>query len=490
MSTSKPLGLLRSHPGLAALLAAYFVILYILVGAAAGGADASGYFNEARLISQRQLHAPTRPLPGMAADATPPYLYVPLGFKPAPDGSGRLVPTYPAGLALMLVPASWVAGWLHAGDLVLLLHSLAGLALTYLLGRLLGLSKSWALAGAVLLAMSPLYLFMSLWAMSDVPALVWATAAVITALLSRQRPAWALASGVCAGVAFLVRPSNFLIGVPMLIILGTSPRRLLLAMAGGLPAIVAWMGINHAAYGAYLQSGYGAIGSEFHSSLVPGTIAFSLRWLPVVLSPLVAVAPGILGFLRTRTRVAAALAAWMIVYIAFYAPYRWTHEAWWFLRFLLPAAPALLVSGLIVLQWGFSRFRDGAAAKVVLALLFIASAWIEVRQIRPLHAWSIGHGELKYARVVAWLNAHVPRNTVIVAKQFSGALYYYTDYILIRSDQLDASTPLRVMAAARSQKRPVYAVVFPSDMDPLKGLPGKWVSVGTVDDITIWQSDL
>ncbi len=115
-----------------------------------------------------------RVLPGLPANLTPPYLYVPLGFKPAPDGSGRLVPTYPPGLALMLVPAAKVAGWKHAGDFILILHSLAGLALTYLLGRLVGLSRTWALAGVwPSWRQSPLYLFMSLWAMSDVPAMVW-----------------------------------------------------------------------------------------------------------------------------------------------------------------------------------------------------------------------------------------------------------------------------------------------------------------------------
>ncbi len=197
---------------------------------------------------------------------------------------------------------------------------------------------------------------------------------------------------------------------------------------------------------------------------MPGTIAFSIRWLPVVLSPVVVAAPGILGFLRVRTRVAASLAAWVVVYIAFYAPYRWTHEDWWFLRFLLPAAPALLVSGLIVISWGFVRLA-GKAPKagltVLLAALFLAGAWVEVRQIKPLHAWSIGHGELKYARVAAWLQAHVPPNAVIVARQFSGALFYYTQYILIRSDEIDPATAIRISAAAKDGGRPVYAVAFP-----------------------------
>ena len=44
----------------------------------------------------------------------------------------------------------------------------------------------------MLLALSPLYLFMSMVAMSDVPSLVWTVAGILAALKSRERPAWAL----------------------------------------------------------------------------------------------------------------------------------------------------------------------------------------------------------------------------------------------------------------------------------------------------------
>jgi hypothetical protein len=478
--------------GLWAALLAYGVVLAVLIGAVPGGSDTSGYFNEARLFSRFRIHEPLRVLPGLPASVAPPYLYVPLGYKPAPDGSGTLVPTYPPGLALMLVPVAKLAGWHNAGNLVLLLHSLAGLMLTYALGRICGLPRSWSLAGAAILAASPLYLFMSLWVMSDVPSMAWVTAAVLAAWKSRERASWAFVGGVCSAVAFLVRPSNFLIAVPMALLIGPSPRRLLLAIAGGLPGVAAWLAINHAAYGASMQSGYGAIGNEFHQGLIPGTLRFCLRWLPVLLSPLVILSPAILAFLRTRTRVAAVLATWVASYVAFYAPYRWTHEDWWFLRYLLPAAPALLVAGLIVLQRAFESLRGRLsvpASGAILGLLFLAGISVELRQIRPLRAWSIGHGEEKYGRVAAWLKANVPPNTAIVAMQFSGAMYYFTNFTLIRWDQLDAGTARRVREAVQSERRPVYSVVFPVEHDPLKALPGKWVQFGSVGDVTIWRSD-
>jgi hypothetical protein len=383
-------------------------------------------------------------------------------------------------------------GWRHAGDILLVLHSLAGLALTFALGRMCGLPAPWSLLGAAVMAASPLYLYTSLCALSDVPATAWATAAVLAAWKGRERPAWALAAGACVAVGFLVRPSNFLIVVPVALATGLSPGSLILLGLGAFPGIAAWMAVNHAAYGGYFQSGYGAIGNEFHANLVPGTLAYAARWLPLLLSPIVIVSPVILALSRQRTRVVAVLAAWAAVYIGFYLPYRWTHEDWWFLRFLLPAAPALIVAGLIVLQLCFERLFERFPATWARALpvfLLFASLGVEAAQNVPLHAWAIGQGERKYGRVADWLGANVPRNSAIIAHQFSGALFYYTDLTLLRADQMDPSTAARVNTSVRSGAIPLYAVLFPFELGALRDLPGPWALAGSVDDVTIWRCD-
>ena len=229
---------------------------------------------------------------------------------------------------------------------------------------------------AAALAVSPLYLFMAQWAMSDVPAMVWATAAVIAAWKSEKRPSWALAAGACAAVAFLVRPSNFLIALPMLILIGASPKRLLLAGLAGIPGVLVWAVINHAAYGGYLQSGYGAIGNEFHMALVPGTLRYCLRWLPLVLtSPRPRLPPESSRSLpERRTRAALALAQrGRSPILPSTCPTRWTHEDWWFLRFLLPAAPALIDQRRCSFSEGIHRYLKGRVPDPFRGALFRAS---------------------------------------------------------------------------------------------------------------------
>ncbi len=472
-------------------LAAYGVVLLALVGAVPGGSDTSGYFNEARLFARGRIQTDVRVLPGLPPGEAPPYLYVPLGFRPATDGPARIVPTYPPGLPLLLlVPAAKLVGWRHAGDLVLVLHSLAGIALTYALGRRCGLPAPWCLLGAAVLAASPLYLYTSLWAMSDVPATAWATAAVLAAWKSRERPAWALAAGACLAVAFLVRPNDFLILVPMALAIGPSPLRLVAVGIAALPGIAAWMEINRSAYGAYLQSGYGAIGNEFHSNLVAGTLAYCARWLPRLASPIVVAAPAIVLFLRHRTRPAAILLSWFLVYVGFFLPYRFTHENWWYLRYLLPAAPALIVAGLVVIEAGYARLITRPPsnwARALTAALLLGAVAVEVGEIGPLDAWRIGRGERKYGQVADWLQGHVPPAAAVVACQFSGSLFYYTGLTLLRMDQMDAATAPRVLSAAQSAGTPVYAVVFPFEQAQLKSIPGPWALVGAVDDVTVWR---
>jgi hypothetical protein len=151
-----------------------------------------------------------------------------------------------------------------------------------------------------------------------------------------------------------------------------------------------------------------------------------------------------------------------------------------------------MVAGLIVVQGMFGAvegYFSRRAAVGILAVLFLMSLAVEAKHIRPLHAWSIGHGEEKYGRVAAWLNANAPANSAIVAEQFSGATYYFTRFVLIRSNELNDGTAEQVQRALRSERRPVYAVTFPLEQKIMKELPGNWVHVASVEDVTIWRGD-
>ena len=476
-------------------LALYTAMLIAHVAALPGGSDTSGYMNHARLLAAGNLHARIRTIPGLPRLADTPMLYVPLGFKPAWNGDG-LVPTYPVGLPLFILAMEPLAGWRHAGDAAILLHSLAGLAAMYALGRALGLGRPWAVLGAAILALSPLYLFMSLQAMSDVPSLLWTTLAVLAALKSREKPAWALGAGAAVAVDVLLRPTNVLAFAPLAVVLGVSPRRWLFLVLGGLPGAAVFVAHDLSAYGGLAVTGYGDASAYFGSRYVPETLLHYARWLPVLFTPLVALDLGLpwLGSESPRTR--WLLATWILAYAGFYAAYVCTHETWWYLRFLLPAAPALVAAALLVARALLGRApawadpgRAPAALALGLALAALALAWPD----RSLHPFSIKGEELRYRDLSGWMQGHVPGDAVCLAAQVTGALYFDTPFTFVRWEEVTKENVGRIESAIRAANRPLYAMLFPYEIEQSdvlrKVMPGRWIEVGKVHDIVILRRD-
>lgn len=470
----------------------YGLFLAFHVGAYAGGSDSSGYLNNARLLAAGRWTAAARLVPGLAPETLPPYTYVPLGFIPNP-GHVTMTPTYPMGLSLLFAGAAALVGWTAAPALVLVAHSLAGLLLVYGLGRRTGLEPGWAWLAALLLACSPVYLMMSLQAMSDVPATVWVTAAVLAAWRSRERTSLAPVAGVAFSLAVLIRPTDLLAAAPVALALGWSPRRWSLFLLGCLPGAAFHGAFNLAAYGRILTTGYGHVNPEFAWANVLPALDVYVHWLPVLLTPLGLLALGLPGLGRGAPRPTALLTTWALVFPIFYLPYSHTHDDWGNLRFLLPAFPALLVGALLVARRWAGRWtaaRRWWLAPAALAILLHGAAWS-----RHLHAYTVGRSERDYPLATAWLQAHLPPDAVVAAMQVSGSLLYYTKFTFIRWDMMSAADFHRIAAACAAARRPVYAVLFPFEVeDPAwdafgRHLPGHWTQVGTVREVRIWRLD-
>ncbi len=129
-------------------------------------------------------------------------------------------------------------------------------------------------------------------------------------------------------------------------------------------------------------------------------------------------------------------------------------------------------------------------APAAVAILLHGAAWS-----RYLHAYTIGRGEKVYPKVAAWLQAHLPANAVVASMQTSGALLYYTKFTFIRWDMMSPAEYQRIAAACTAAGRPVYAALFPFEIeDPAWGafpqhLTGHWTQIGAVREVTIWRFD-
>jgi hypothetical protein len=417
-------------------LTAYALFLDARIGAHAGGSDSSGYLNNAKLIREGAARIPQRALPGLQPEHFHPFTFVPLGFRPI--GSTDMAPTYPTGVPLLFAASSVFAGWDNGPHAVILFHALAGALLVLVLGRQLGLSPGLAAIAAIVVAMSPLYLFIAFQPLSDVASLVWVTAAVVLAWRGRgsRGVPLSLAAGAVFAMAVLVRPTNILAIAPVAVALDVDKRRWLSFVLGGLPGAVFLAFYNHAAYGSMFEQGYLGVPGLISAEWVGRTLVHYAHWLPVLLTPVAVLALGLPVLARTLPRETLLLTVWIAVFAGFYTCYYFTHEVWWSLRFVLPMVPPLVVAAFLVIQRLTAGLKRASLRWVAgLALTIAAIGWSWHWSTR-LNALDIGRSEALYREAGTWAREHVPVDAVVLAVQASGTLFFYSDLALVRWDWL------------------------------------------------------
>lgn len=484
--SAMPQRLRTSELGLLSLaLIGFGVFLGLHAAIAPAGADASGYFNLARMLLQGQVHAVPRVIEGLPMGMLPPFVYCPLGFVPD-AAAGFITPTYPPGLPLFFAAASTVCGWSVGALIVMVLHATSGLAVTYALIRQTGLSAAWAWLGAAMVGCSPLYLAYGMQAMTDLPALVWCTAALVLAAREGNRSAFIC--GVAFGLAVLLRPTNVLLAAPLVRALGRPSARWVWVATGALPAALGFAALNYLSFGSALTTGYGNVGEYLSVQWLPPSLHHYARWMPTVLSPLFLLALAAPFNVRRSRRLLATHALWIGTIAGFYAFYYFTHREWWYLRFLLPAFPSLVLLALAggeVITSRLSRCWVRAALwGAAIALVFVPAP----RHWRELNLAGIGAAGRNFTEFSAAIEAVVPANGVVLCLEGSGALYFSTTRCIVRWDTMDDAWP-RLRDGARNADRPVFAALLSfEDEERFRRLaPGDWRPVTTRGLTTIWR---
>ena len=262
---------------------------------AAGGSDSYCYLQQARAWAMGQLRV-VEPLALEAPWPDAPLTFAPAGHIPSPIVRGATAPICPAGLSLAMVPFVWAGGVFVVVPLfgVLLVWS------TYLLGA--RFSRRVGLASAFLLACSPAFLFQLMQPMSDVPAAAFWVLAAGTATGGTRRSA--LAAGLAASAAIIVRPNLLPMGVVLGLFLLVRPERLwrervrdaAMFAAASLPGCLLVAIVQAMFYGSPVRSGYGTLATLFSAEhIVPNTMRYAawmwqshgFVWLLALVAPFV-----------------------------------------------------------------------------------------------------------------------------------------------------------------------------------------------------------
>jgi len=464
----------------------YATFLCRYIAPYAGGSDSSGYLNNARILSEGKFYTLPRTLVEKSRQDFGDFANVPLGFRLRQDGF--MAPTYPTGYPLQLIAASGF-GWNRAPVVLNLLTALGCGILLFLLCRKLGVDPGLSLGGVALLWLCPLFLFSAFQPMSDLSAVFWSLVVLYWALLARENWKYSLACGAALGISVLVRPTNVLLGLPVLIALGFRPRLWLAATAGGLPSALFLGYYNWRVYGSPWTIGYTGVSNVMGATFVPHNLVHFARWIPTLQSPL-----SVLLFIAPftalgRQRNVAVLFSWATALIGFYLFYFHSGEHWWYLRFILPAFPVFIAGGLLVLESiARSTGLRTRVTGVALALILVSGIAWEARQIRPLQVMHLKGVESTYPDAAQWAKANLPANSVIFCMQVSGAFFYYTDFVLFRWEQIDVNKYAQALEAIAKEKRPIYAVLYPFEVpQALETIGGQWTKLATVGQVTVWQ---
>jgi hypothetical protein len=489
-----PDGPRRYEPAIArfsrhAWIAAFLALGVVGVGVswntrAAAGADAYGYVSQADLWRHRTLFIDQS---FVAAVPWPlaRWTFTPLGYRPEPDGF-RIVPTYAPGLPMLMAIAQAIAGQCAIFWIVPLAGGVLTFA-TYWIGRRVG--RPWAgLAAAWLVATSPTMLFMLMAPMSDVPAA--AAWAVATASVLSETPLAAAGGGVAVAIAILIRPN--LVPLAAVIVLwivwrdrvAPRTRRRCGLLAFVLPAsagAVAVAIVNARLYGSPFASGYGDLSDAYSWSYIVPNVTRYGDWLLMAESPL-AVA-GLACLFVPSHRVwptpESQQARWLLAGIAaavwasylLYVPW----DAWWYLRFLLPAWPAMTigVASLITLpalkgpayEYRTSRPRVFLAA-VVCAVIALGA--VNSRRAVRLNVFNQQSAEAKYVETARAVETITAPDDVIISGQFSGSIRYYAGRLTLRWDFLDPQWLDRAVEWLDARGHHVYILLEAPEVDPFR----------------------
>ena len=475
---------MSSNARVAALFAAVLALTVFYAGLrwgalVAGGADSYGYVSQAGLWQQGSVIVEEdviRSSPWPLAAAT----WAPLGYRPSPHRPDAIVPLYAPGLPLLMALVQTMAGYCGAFLVVPLCGALT-IWLTYALGRRVFDTPGIALWGAGLVATSPVFLYQLMNAMSDVPVTAaWSLALVLT--VSRR----SLAGGLAMSAAIAIRPNLVPLAALLLVwivlsgtarAVPTAPRvsrpyaAATLFTIGLVPSIAGIAWLNGRLYESALTSGYGTTADYYSLGYLPTNVRQFASWMANVETPTVLLAGLYFGVPRlfapakiplARPLLGGSIATVVLSYV-FYRPF----DAWWYLRFLLPMWPVMMLLTAGALE-AIARPMARAARRLVIGALVAALAWHGVVEAATRHVFDLGRGERRYIDVARFIESHTDPDAVMLSVQHSGSLRLYANRLTLRYDVLDPEWLDRTVAYLQSIGRRPYFVLDGGEVDAFK----------------------
>jgi hypothetical protein len=201
---------------------------------------------------------------------------------------------------------------------------------------------------------------------------------------------------------------------------------------------------------------------------------------------------------HARWRVVVTL--WVGAVFGTYAFYYHTSEAWWYLRFVLPAMPALVVAGLAGAQGlaAYATRRSSPSLRVVITVacmaVSVAGGLSILRDLSVAQEYrQLKNGELVYREAARLVEIRGSDQRPAIVGQLSGAVKYYAPRIpLLRIDRIHDAEWRAIRAWQAQRDQPVAAALTGEEalplMHPEEGpLSCDWRPTGRFRWVTFWE---
>ena len=397
----------------------------------AGGSDSYCYVAQAQRWADVIRHPMSErlqvvePLALEAPWPDAPLTFAPVGHTPSRTMPGAIAPICPPGLSMAMAPFVLGAGPSAAFAAVPLFGALLVVA-TYVVGGRFG--TRIGVAAAVLVAASPIFLYQVVQPMSDVPAAaLWMSAVALATGTGRRH---AILAGIATSAAILVRPNLLPLGLAIGVFLLLRPertgrQRMMAATQYALSSAIGCLGvaiIHWLFFGSPFASGYGSFDALFSIDNVGANARRYLAWLWNTHTPAIAMA--VLAPLLLPGALTTLLLVLIGINLALYLPYA-VFEDWWYLRFLLPTVPLMLILVVAVIDAGCRRLIRVGDTRLVLAIAVALLSVVFVQEARDRLAFRLQRLESRFGRAGTYVSERLPPNALVFTTWHSGSVRFY-----------------------------------------------------------------
>jgi hypothetical protein len=446
MMISKKMGNTAFYTAAAAALIAIFYIYSTFSQQYVGGSDWYGYYQQSLLLKNGHVALETK-LPASKYPSIAPLSFYSI--------DGKVVGQYPPGFPLLMAVAGFAGLEFYVnpalGVLAVILMFLTIFALT-------GNDKWTAGIFALLWAFFPLAIYGSTYVMSDLPATFFILLAFYLFKTKKLIP-----SALALAFSLAVRPTNVLFCAVFLPLvwkeLNTKQRWQYGSWFGAASALYAIY--NWLVYGAPWKTGYLDLSYNLSTTVFSRNLQYYAGESLVQFTPLLALL--VLIALWKKEKHSFFFAAWFLVFLIFYCFWGSLVDFWWWLRFLLPAFPALFFLAalgfkriLIVIRLHNNIFKHAVSTLLVISVLLTGIYFI-YRGTHYTELWDKGKGKLFYI-ISKKIEKEVVPGSLVGCCDFSGPLRIYANIESFGSFHMNS---LLLVSDMIKEGKPVYVVVEP-----------------------------